>query len=98
MIAYLASALWIIGLLLLFAGDTVFQTLELPEPTQYTWIKQNKFMFFIIIFFINNLGNSMLATGAFEVYVDDQLIFSKLASKRLPTADDIVLALQTVGI
>jgi len=33
------------------------------------------------------------ARGAFEVFKDDALVFSKLATNRFPTSDDEVIAL-----
>lgn len=34
------------------------------------------------------------ATGAFEIYADDELIFSKLQEERYPIATEIVEALE----
>ena len=37
----------------------------------------------------NMLRNSLASTGAFEVFADGQLVFSKLQSGRMPTAEEL---------
>ena len=49
------------------------------------------------LWFLNNYGNSQLSTGAFEIYLDDKQIFSKLESKRVPTAEEILNMLKDAG-
>lgn len=58
-------------------------------PALYRQIKDKQMMFLGVLFMINNLGNSMLATGAFEVYADGVLVFSKLQEGRAPSEQDI---------
>ena len=38
----------------------------------------------------NMLSNMIGSTGAFEVYYKEKLIYSKLQSGRVPTAEDII--------
>ena len=97
MIANVTSFLWIAGIALLLAGDMIFQTLNIPEPEPYKWMKNNKIMVFIGLFIMNNVGNGMMRTGAFEIYVNDVLIYSKLQTGHLPNANDIATALKSVG-
>lgn len=67
----------------------------MPHPGWYLWMKENKMTAMIGIFFGGNLINGqLLATGAFEIYVDDVLIFSKLQSGKLPTKPEIFSAIQ----
>ena len=96
-IANLTSALWLIGLLLVFMGESIFKSLKIQEPELFTTIKNNKVTTIVILFFMNSFGNSQLATGAFEIYIDGLLVYSKLQTKRLPTADDLVFALKLAG-
>lgn len=40
--------------------------------------------------FIGNvLNNALMSTGAFEIYYDGRLVFSKLAEGRLPTREEL---------
>ena len=42
-------------------------------------MKNNKMMSFMIVFFMGNMiSGNLLSTGAFEIFVDDKLVFSKL--------------------
>ena len=38
----------------------------------------------------NMMAGQVIATGAFEVYADDTLIFSKLNTGRMPAIEEIV--------
>ena len=42
-----------------------------------------------VYFGLNMLQNFVSSTGAFEVYVNENLIFSKLETGRLPSFDEI---------
>lgn len=39
-----------------------------------------------------------MQTGAFEVYVDGNLIYSKLQTKRMPSMDELIYVLSEAGI
>ncbi len=52
----------------------------------YQQFQQNKMMIFLAGYFgLNMLSNSVSSTGAFEVYFNDRIIFSKLSTNRMPT-------------
>lgn len=93
----LASGVWILGILLLIGGEGVFSALGMREPEWFVSMKNNKAASFGLLFVINNIGNSMLSTGAFEIYINDELVFSKLALKRLPNAQDLTNILAMAG-
>jgi selT/selW/selH-like putative selenoprotein len=97
MIANIMGYVWLAGIVAIFMGSSVLQSLSIPEPPFMVWISQNKIQTFMILFVCNNMANSLLATGAFEVYVDDELAFSKLLQKRFPSSHDIVAALAERG-
>jgi selT/selW/selH-like putative selenoprotein len=40
---------------------------------------------FGVFFLGNNIQASLLSTGAFEMYLDGQLVYSKLATGGMPT-------------
>lgn len=59
-------------------------------PAQATqWIQQNRGMVIGAGFMLNMIGNSLLQTGAFEVYVDGELVFSKLKTGYLIPTEQI---------
>jgi selT/selW/selH-like putative selenoprotein len=48
------------------------------------WVEQNRGMVIGAGFALNLLGSSLLQTGAFEIYLDGSLIFSKLETGHIP--------------
>ena len=74
LIASIASAIWLFGLAILLAGDFFFTSTGLRPPPIYETMKENKFVFMIMLFLINSYGNGMLATGAFEIILDGKLL------------------------
>lgn len=88
-IAQITSFAWIGGLALAFGGAQIFKMLGMNEPELYRKVKENQTMFLLSLFILNSVGNSGLSTGAFEIFVDDKLVFSKLATGRTPGPEDI---------
>mmetsp|Transcript_24999 Transcript_24999/g.77184 ORF Transcript_24999/g.77184 Transcript_24999/m.77184 type:complete len:108 (+) Transcript_24999:606-929(+) len=71
-------------------GDKIFSWLGIaPVPAWFQTLNDNKMMTFAAVWMANNVAAQMVATGAFEIYLDDTLVFSKLHTGRLPTAGDI---------
>ena len=84
-------------MILLVAGDWVFQTLGIVPPPIYYRAKENKIMAFILVFFVSNyISNALTNTGAFEVAYGGKQVFSKLAKRRLPAVVEIVSLTDTV--
>lgn len=58
---------------------------EDPLPEWLAGLKNNKIYSFLMIFFIGNAVEGFLvSTGAFEIYANDELIFSKIQSGHIP--------------
>ena len=98
LIAKLTGYIWVGGLVLLFGGDAIFSALGIPEPAIYQYAKTNKMTVGFGLFMLNNLGASMLSTGAFELYLNGDLIYSKLETGRMPVLMDVVEAFAKKGI
>ena len=96
-LAAIANIIWLVGIALLFAGSYLFKAIDMPEPKFYVSMKENPVLTFGCLFIINSLGASQLSTGAFEIKVDDVIIFSKLQTGRLPQLVDIVTGLVASG-
>ena len=79
---------------MLFAGDWILHQLEITPPQIYKQIMGNKVVLFMIVFVVgNNLLSAMTTTGAFEVYLDGNKIFSKLDKGRAPQPTEILDAI-----
>lgn len=72
-----------------------FSFLNISTPLFYSWAIKNKIHACMMLFFLPNLLQSyLMTTGAFEISVDDALIWSKLQTGRLPSNDEFIEILQ----
>ena len=86
-------ASWVIILLMLF-GDYFFQKLNITPPDIYVQAKENSMMVIALTFFLTNaVKQNLLASGAFEVSLDGELLFSKLQTGRMPEWESLLRAL-----
>jgi selT/selW/selH-like putative selenoprotein len=73
-----------------FFGDWLFRQIGITPPALYNQLKEKKFVVIMVVMFLgNNIHNMLLSSGAFEVYLDNQLIFSKLATGRMPAPQEL---------
>lgn len=98
LIASITSSLWIIGIILVVFGEGIFNLLQVRPPGWYDLIKNNKMSVLFGLFVLNNIGNQMLATGAFEIYLNGDVIHSRLESGDFPTVDGLIAVLNRHGI
>jgi len=90
-LASLTSYCYFGGILFLVLGETIFNSLQIPLPSLYLqYVRDNKMMAFFGLMILQSVGNSFLTTGAFEIYVDGDLVFSKLESKRFPSGPELI--------
>jgi thioredoxin reductase-like selenoprotein T len=68
--------------------------LHIPQDWQTTLNDKRAAICMGAWFLGNTLRNGLLYTGAFEVYYDDQILFSRLATDRMPTLADIFEGIQ----
>lgn len=72
-----------------------FQTL----PSFYWTIQDNSIPVGIFVFLVGpQLIAGMAKSGAFEIYLDESVVFSKLASGGMPKVDDLVEPLVAAGL
>eukprot|EP00050_Salpingoeca_kvevrii_P007092 m.293733 g.293733 ORF g.293733 m.293733 type:complete len:92 (+) comp12855_c0_seq1:276-551(+) len=76
---------------LIMFGDTIFAQLGRPVPEAIANFQDNKFATAAVIFFFSNtICQNILSTGAFEIYVDGELVLSKLQLGYLPDMRTII--------
>ncbi|KAK2432699.1 selT protein [Trifolium repens] len=69
----------------LTAGDQIFPRLGVTPPPLYYSLRANKFRSIASIWLLSNFVQSFLqSSGAFEVYFNGELVFSKLKENRFP--------------
>lgn len=59
-------------------------------------VKDQKMQVFMMLFLANSLANSQLSTGAFEIYYNDEIVFSKLAVGRMPSGREVLNAINEI--
>mmetsp|Transcript_14288 Transcript_14288/g.34826 ORF Transcript_14288/g.34826 Transcript_14288/m.34826 type:complete len:116 (+) Transcript_14288:153-500(+) len=73
---------------LMFVGDNLFKSFEFPLGARLVeHMKTNFYATMMVAFFLNMAAQQLVATGAFEISIDDELVFSKLDTGRLPSLD-----------
>jgi selT/selW/selH-like putative selenoprotein len=97
-LATLFGYIFILGIVFIGFGDNIFESLGIQQPEFLNVIKNNKMMAVVGLFYLNSLGTSLLATGAFEIALNGEVVFSKLELKRFPSVDELIQMFATKGI
>jgi len=95
------SAVQMFAMVLIMVGDSLWTYVPgIHRPPEFYYkMKENPALTFIIVFFVlPSYVQSFANSGAFEVYVDEKLIFSKLETGRMPNVVEIVKALEAAGM
>lgn len=72
-------------------GRDPFPSFGVPTPGFYTWMLSNKLSACMMLFVLSNsLENMLMSTGAFEIYIGEEQIWSKLESGRVPSPAELV--------
>lgn len=80
------------------ADRFIFPNLGMPVPPWFQQVQQNRFGAMMLPFFVGNMIQANLQkTGAFEVYYDGKLVWSKLHSGAPPNVHKIKQALATAA-
>ncbi|GMH99015.1 hypothetical protein TrLO_g6919 [Triparma laevis f. longispina] len=99
LISQITSMLQILGMAFVVLGDKLLEMVGISPATAPKWLqsaKENKMVVFFGLFFLNNVANGKLATGAFEVEYNGITVYSKLATGRMPSVQEVIKAIETV--
>ena len=70
---------------IIFIGTTLTDSLGISDWNAIKYIHENKWSVGMGTFFVcNNISASLVQTGAFEVFIDGQLKYSKLETGHMP--------------
>lgn len=86
------------GFAFVIFGERIFEMLGYAAPPEFYQqnVQQNKFGVGVGVWFVGNfLQNQLISTGAFEVYYDGALVFSKLAEHRMPRVEELLEGITT---
>lgn len=98
MIAQVINYIQMGGFGMLFFGGFVFQALKMEEPAVVKWMSGNKLNAFCLVFMLGFMSTQLMATGAFEVYYNGNVVYSKLDQGKMPHVQDLVRSLQMYGV
>ncbi|KAJ8960996.1 hypothetical protein NQ318_020300 [Aromia moschata] len=66
-------------------GVNVFQYINQPIPSWWSWCTENKLYACMMLFFLGNLvEGQLIQSGAFEISLNDVPVWSKLETGRIP--------------
>ena len=75
----------------MLTGNKVFELFGVPVPAWYTGLQENKMMTMVGIFFLGNMiESSLLSSGAFEMSVNGETVWSKLDTGYLPSLEHLI--------
>lgn len=96
----LLSVVQMFGLVVVFLGDKVFYLFGFNQaPAWFGSVQKNGMQLAIFVYLLlPNIVSKYLVTGAFEVILDGETIFSKLETGRLPQFGDLVTPLLKAGL
>lgn len=97
----IASAIQIFAMLTIFVGDSAWNFIPFVRgpPEFYFKLKQNPMAGVALVFFVlPSIVQSIATTGAFEIIVDGNVVYSAIEKGRLPNGEDIINAFNEVGI
>nr|Q9BN19.1 RecName: Full=Putative esophageal gland cell secretory protein 6; Flags: Precursor [Heterodera glycines]AAG21336.2 hypothetical esophageal gland cell secretory protein 6 [Heterodera glycines] len=78
------------------SGRSPFPTLGLETPTFFQWMLSNRLSAALMLFLFSNAIEGMLqSTGAFEIYIESERIWSKLESGRVPSPPELFQAIDS---
>uniref|UniRef100_A0A8C4XCG2 Selenoprotein T n=1 Tax=Erpetoichthys calabaricus TaxID=27687 RepID=A0A8C4XCG2_ERPCA len=90
---FLASCIFYLKLLsiaLVISGYNPFPMFGIETPRIWIWTQENKIFSCLMTFFLSNMiETQLLSTGAFEIFLNDVPIWSKLQSGYVPNIQEV---------
>ncbi|VDN19800.1 unnamed protein product [Gongylonema pulchrum] len=81
----------IAAIVLIVMGQDPFASVGRPTPRIFAWALNNKLSSCMMLFLLSNtIESSLMSTGAFEIYLGDEQIWSKLESGRVPSPTELL--------
>ncbi|VDM60689.1 unnamed protein product [Angiostrongylus costaricensis] len=90
-LAHTINILKIAAIAMIITGRNPFLNIGLGEPAILLWAQSNKISACMMLFLLTNMVEStLMSTGAFEIYLDKEQIWSKLESGRVPSPQELI--------
>ena len=98
LVATIAQYCFFLGIAVIFFGENLFKLMGQNPPEWYVGIQANKMQACMFLWIANSMATAQLATGAFEISYDGDIIFSKRAEGRWPQPEELMRALTMKGV
>lgn len=86
----------ILVLIMLYMDINPFNYLQMETPRFWDYMTRTKITSSLLVFSVANiLENSLVSTGAFEIFFNDIPIWSKIQTGRMPSAPELHQILQS---
>ncbi|EYB94304.1 hypothetical protein Y032_0173g408 [Ancylostoma ceylanicum] len=93
-LAHTINILKIAAIAVVITGRNPFLSFGMGEPAILQWAQSNKISACMMLFLLTNMVEStLLSTGAFEIFLDKEQIWSKLESGRVPSPQELIQVL-----
>ncbi|VDO90578.1 unnamed protein product [Heligmosomoides polygyrus] len=90
-LAHTINILKIAAIAAIVSGSNPFMIFGLGEPSLMQWAHSNKISACMMLFLLTNMvETTLMSTGAFEVYLGKEQIWSKLESGRVPSPQELL--------
>ncbi|XP_031342777.1 thioredoxin reductase-like selenoprotein T homolog CG3887 [Photinus pyralis] len=74
----------------ILGGVNIFQYINQPQPSWWSWCIENKIYACLMLFFFCNLiEGQLIQSGAFEISLNDVPVWSKLETGRIPQPPEL---------
>lgn len=98
-LATFASYAQMTGFAILLGGSFIFDKLGVVQPSFVSVLRRNPLPTFVGLFFLNSACSSFSTTGAFEVSIDGEVVFSRLAGEgNFPTGRLLLSEMEKRGL
>ena len=100
-LSHLTSLAQLIGLMWMVLGkENLFRMVGMRRPPAWaSTVHENGIQIGIFLFLLlPQILGRFTTTGAFEIFLDGDSVFSKLAEGRFPNADELVAAMKAAGL
>jgi selT/selW/selH-like putative selenoprotein len=99
MIANVVGKVQMAGMFFVMFGSMIDNMIGKPLPrAMMDYISENRFQMFVCFFLLNGFAGSLLSTGAFEVQFNEQVIFSKIETGRMPNLQELIASFEAAGL
>eukprot|EP00038_Savillea_parva_P031119 m.82969 g.82969 ORF g.82969 m.82969 type:complete len:95 (-) comp9509_c1_seq2:152-436(-) len=86
-------------ILLILGGDPVFEALGMPVPDLILNARESQFSSIMLVMFVGNtISHNLLNSGAFEVEYNNQPVWSKMETGRVPTWPELIKGFEEAGL